>query len=102
MKCTQITEVADDDGWDNNYLCVPQNSPLNLKWSSNGTIPGASCINIHEGADRNDWWDNYLCAESTLLTIYNRTVPYISVYGLWITIYMTIFYNVFSLLLTSY
>ena len=39
MKCTQIT-VPD------NYLCVPENSPLDFQWSSSGPIEGTLCLSL--------------------------------------------------------
>jgi hypothetical protein len=63
MRCTQIHEGAEpaQHTWDDNYLCVPTSSPLQLAWSSAGPIAGRQCTQIYEDADPHTWNDNYLC-----------------------------------------
>jgi PKD repeat protein len=67
MRCTQITEPAEpvEHGWTDDYLCVPESSPLELKWSNAGPIVGKECVGIGEGADRHGrrraWKKNFLC-----------------------------------------
>ncbi len=63
MRCTQITEPAEPaaHGWDDNYLCVPDSSPLALQWSTAGPIAKQHCVAIKELRDRNGWKNNYLC-----------------------------------------
>ena len=62
MKCTQIIETADPHTWQDNYLCVPQNSPLS--WSMHNPIPGKNCVQWLELSDRQGTWlDNFLCIE---------------------------------------
>ena len=62
MKCTQITESQQPPShtWDDNFLCVPRNSPFNFVWSERGPIGGKRCIEWREAADPN-WRDNFLC-----------------------------------------
>ena len=62
MKCTQITESQQPPShtWDDNFLCVPRNSPFNFEWSEKGPIRGKRCIEWREAADP-DWRDNFLC-----------------------------------------
>ena len=67
MKCTQINEDSDPHSWDDNYLCVPQDSPLDFQWSMGGPISGIACIQWLEPSDTwaitgHTWQDNYLCA----------------------------------------
>ena len=62
LKCVQILETADPHTWDDNYLCVPHNSPYNFRWSSARPVPGLRCIRWVETSDPHTWDDNYLCA----------------------------------------
>jgi Dual-action HEIGH metallo-peptidase len=63
MRCTQIFEQAEPTAhaWFDNYLCVPNSSPLQLAWSQAGPIAGKGCVQVHEAADPHAWADNYLC-----------------------------------------
>ncbi len=63
MRCTQITEPAEpvEHGWTDNYLCVPESSPLELEWSNTGRIAKKKCIAIREFKDRNGWRKTTLC-----------------------------------------
>jgi hypothetical protein len=63
MRCTQITEPAEPvgHGWDDNYLCVPESSPLELEWSNTGRIAKKKCIAIREIKDRDGWRKTALC-----------------------------------------
>jgi PKD repeat protein len=63
MRCTQITEPAEpvEHGWTDNYLCVPESSPLELEWSNTGRIAKKKCIAINEFKDRNGWRKTALC-----------------------------------------
>lgn len=64
MRCTHILETAGNsgEGWDDNYLCVPEGSPWELAWRSNGPIAGQECLRFNEAADPDgSWGDNYLC-----------------------------------------
>jgi hypothetical protein len=67
MRCTQIQEPAEPPAhsWDNNYLCLPDSSPLELAWSAEGRIPEKKCIQMGERGDRHGeyqgWRNNYLC-----------------------------------------
>ena len=64
MKCTHITDQKQplSNTWQDNYLCVPHNSPYNFEWSENGTINGKDCIEWIELADP-EWSNNFLCAD---------------------------------------
>jgi hypothetical protein len=68
MKCTQILEGSDSDSWNDNYLCIPKESTLELQWSYSGPVSDMKCTQIIEGSDPDTWNDNYLCIpkESTL------------------------------------
>jgi hypothetical protein len=57
MKCTKIIDPFDPNGWDNDYLCLPNNSPYNLTWSQNGKILNKK--NVKWNSDNDD--KNYLC-----------------------------------------
>jgi hypothetical protein len=61
MKCTRIHEDGDPHAWGDNYLCVPNSSPINFRWSQAGSISGMTCTRVYEDADPNAWGDNYLC-----------------------------------------
>ncbi|HEX5746784.1 MAG TPA: hypothetical protein VFZ09_11095 [Archangium sp.] len=63
LRCTQITESAEPAShtWMDNYLCVPQDSPLVLSWSSAKPIAGKICTQWYEPSDPHTWNDNYLC-----------------------------------------
>lgn len=63
QKCTQISEGADPHTWNDNFLCLPHNTPYKLQWSSAGPVGGKECIQWLEGADPHTWNDNYLCAD---------------------------------------
>lgn len=50
--------------WNNNYLCVPEDSIYKFHWSTNGPLPNKECMKITEPKDNQ--WDNdrsYLCVE---------------------------------------
>ena len=62
MRCTRILERSDPHTWEDNYLCVPNNSPYQFSWSSAGEITGKSCIKWTEPGDgQGTWGDNFLC-----------------------------------------
>ncbi|HEV8717435.1 MAG TPA: PKD domain-containing protein [Candidatus Binatia bacterium] len=63
MRCTQITEPAEpaEHGWTDNYLCVPESSPLELTWSNAGPVAGKKCLRIGASRDRHGWKNNALC-----------------------------------------
>ena len=62
MKCTHIHEVADPNGWLQNYLCVPTDAPYQFEWSPSGSKSGKDCLLWDEPNDTHTWHDNYLCA----------------------------------------
>lgn len=61
--CTQISEPADPDTWNDNYLCA--DSDYQIQWSNSGAIANKRCTQIIESADPNSWNDNYLCVPET-------------------------------------
>ena len=63
MRCTQIHEGAEPAShtWNDNFLCVPNGSPLNFSWSTAGPIAGKTCVMWHEASDPHTWMDNFLC-----------------------------------------
>ncbi len=63
MRCTQITEGAEPSNhtWNDNYLCVTNESNLNFYWSSAGPISNKNCVQWLETSDPDTWDDNYLC-----------------------------------------
>jgi hypothetical protein len=67
MRCTQIQEPAEPPihGWEDNYLCVPASSPLELAWSAEGRIEKKRCLPVGEPGDLHTsgqgWRNTYLC-----------------------------------------
>ena len=64
MRCTHILETSgnDGEGWDDNWLCVPEGSRRELHWSSRGPIEELPCVRFNETSDPNgSWKDNWLC-----------------------------------------
>jgi hypothetical protein len=67
MRCTQVQEPAEPliHGWDNNYLCVPDSSRLELAWSAEGRIEEKRCLPVGEPGDSHagsqGWRNTYLC-----------------------------------------
>ena len=65
MKCTRISEPEDPESWQDNYICVPKNSPYDFMWSDSGSIENGhiGCLKIDEPTETGKYWrDNYLCA----------------------------------------
>jgi len=67
MRCTRITQQSgryQPNGWHDNYLCVPKDSPYVFTWSTNGRIKGLQCLQWQNDAfsRRKLWQNNYLCA----------------------------------------
>lgn len=64
-RCTQVSEPSEPSrrDWDDNYLCVPEDSPIFMYWSYNGNSEHENCLKIEEPSEpqRHDWNDNYLC-----------------------------------------
>jgi len=63
MRCTHVTDIGDHLPWINNFLCVPETSPIIFSWSMEGPIPGKDCIKWDGTPDASFWKDNYMCAE---------------------------------------
>ena len=65
MRCTQIREPSEPfwHTWNDNYLCLPSDSPYQLSWHYAGisNVRGSSCVRWLERADPHTWHDNYLC-----------------------------------------
>ncbi|MCA9627736.1 MAG: M15 family metallopeptidase [Myxococcales bacterium] len=59
LTCVQISEPADPDSWDDNYLC--SEGELGLVWSNSGEVAGMRCTAISEPSDSDTWNDNFLC-----------------------------------------
>lgn len=66
MRCLQITAPQEPaaHGWDDNYLCVPESSPLELRWSTQGNLMDMPCLQFKEPADQDGWENNVLCYSS--------------------------------------
>ena len=47
---TRCASLADplDVTWENNYICVPNDSPYYFSWSNEGNIDGLECIKTKE------------------------------------------------------
>jgi hypothetical protein len=65
LRCTAVAEGAEPpaSSWNDNWLCLPVSSSLQLFWSMAGPLPGRSCVRFHEPRDPYTWGDNYLCWE---------------------------------------
>ena len=65
MKCINIAEPSLKK-WRNNYLCLPQSSPLDLVWSNTGQTRGGEENFIQWYEPKNDdTQNNYLCNKGT-------------------------------------
>jgi len=62
-NCVQIHGTDVNDGaWNNNYLCYKEKlKNPNLKWSTEGKIPGMKCVQFTDQKDQDSWSNNYLC-----------------------------------------
>jgi hypothetical protein len=58
--CVPISEPADPNGWNDNYLCTDRD--FGLQWSFAGPVAGLACTQWLELGDPFGWTDNYLCA----------------------------------------
>ncbi|MFO0594149.1 MAG: M15 family metallopeptidase [Myxococcaceae bacterium] len=67
MRCENVAEGAEAlaSMWADNFLCVPESSPVHLHWSSAGPIAGLPCVRWFEHVEdpRNTWADNWMCVE---------------------------------------
>ena len=67
MTCTNIDEDADGSYWDNNYMCLPNDSRWELTWTTadggrdTKLSQGYACKKIIEEDDPDTWGDNWLC-----------------------------------------
>jgi MYXO-CTERM domain-containing protein len=64
MRCTLVDEPGEPEAhsWADNYVCLPDDSPYELTWSSEGPIDGSACVRFYESADLEEGWgDNYMC-----------------------------------------
>jgi len=64
LKCTQIFEPkeSENNGWYDNYLCIPKSAPYNFTWSYEGKIANLACIQWYAKEGRDGWDNNFLCA----------------------------------------
>ena len=62
-RCVLLDEPAEpsNTGWENNHLCVPQDSPYHFTWSHQGRIEGLDCLKLKVETDPHSWNDNFLC-----------------------------------------
>jgi hypothetical protein len=70
MRCTQISEPEEpaQHGWEDNYLCLPESSPLELRWSASGPIAGLDCTHFNPPRNPHGWKNNFLCYSRQLQT----------------------------------
>lgn len=66
MTCTRIYSPTKHyyRGWNDNYLCVPRDSPYNFKWSVGRALTGYKCLEWKYPADRRWGEDKFLCSKS--------------------------------------
>jgi hypothetical protein len=66
MSCTRVDDQQDPYSWNDNYLCVPNNSSLALSMQYKRPVPNKSCVTwIDSPADSyRDTVDKYLCVDS--------------------------------------
>jgi hypothetical protein len=64
LRCTQISDPGEPEGhgWTDNYLCLPETSPLELHWSTAGRMKKMGCLQIKESADHDGWQNDWLCS----------------------------------------
>ncbi len=59
-KCIAIIEPR-PPFWNNNLLCLPSDSKIELIWSHNGKPDGLDCIRLNVPEVGSFFEDNYLC-----------------------------------------
>jgi hypothetical protein len=73
LTCTNIDSSDGHPGgwpvlgwaWNDNFICLPENSVYKLTWTSEGVTAGHSqCVAFTEPADDQGWNDNYLCFDA--------------------------------------
>lgn len=74
MRCTHIAEPS-KPVWNDNYFCVPEDSPYHFTWSYRGVIENKSCIAWRENSEEASWNDNFLCANPTKDDLPNAIFP---------------------------
>ena len=67
QRCTPVNTTR-ETGWTTTAICVPNDSPYQLYWSSNGPIDGMGCVKW-TNPSRAAWSGvndvNYLCAPTS-------------------------------------
>ncbi|CAF0882331.1 unnamed protein product [Adineta steineri] len=63
LKCTATVEPLDPQvwWWQDNALCLPVTSNVELVWSYCGTLPQMSCVHMFDSVSPAPFLDNYLC-----------------------------------------
>ncbi|XP_066927987.1 uncharacterized protein [Clytia hemisphaerica] len=64
MKCFRVFEPSEPRHyhWRDNYICVPANSPYNLRfYNSNPKYARCRCVQWLKPSDPHTWRDNWLC-----------------------------------------
>jgi len=88
LKCTQIFEPkeSENNGWYDNYLCIPKSAPYNFTWSYEGKIANLACIQWYAKEGRDGWDNNFLCAANKDAHIISGADPLptlVPVHGKW-------------------
>ncbi len=74
MQCTRVYEGS-ANGWNDNFLCLPNNSDSFFSWhigSTNVIESNKRCVNLREPSKPPIWQDNYLC--------YNKKPLYVKLF----------------------
>ena len=68
-RCTHISDPTFGKYWQNNFLCVPKDSPYHFVWSFRGPVKSKdlACLRMGIPDGPAEWTDNYLCAKQTEL-----------------------------------
>jgi hypothetical protein len=64
MRCTNIQEPGDSqaDDWKDNFLCVPEDSPVTFTFSGKDPLADQTCVRWFDHAEPGiSWTDNWLC-----------------------------------------
>ncbi|CAM4882300.1 unnamed protein product [Rotaria socialis] len=63
LKCVATVEPGDPqkDWWQDNALCLPVNSNIELIWSWCGPLARVSCVQLYDSSSPAAFHDNHLC-----------------------------------------
>ncbi|CAF0882351.1 unnamed protein product [Adineta steineri] len=63
LKCTATVEPRDPQvwWWQDNAVCLPVTSNVELVWSYCGTLPQMSCVHMFDSVSPAPFLDNFLC-----------------------------------------